>query len=468
MEGLEITVLKLSEVREDNEKLRYDPEFFAKDAHSAYAALRHHRRFGDLVADGYRVVYETTEIIPREIGIAEGLPFFLQAADIETPFIRGDRMGCVARADWDRYTKGRITTGELLIEVKGLAEKVALVTDDIPTNTLVTGTCYKMIPKDVLDGPLLIAYLTCCYGQALKNRLKSNLLVAFVSKEDLFSLPVPDFGNPLKRAIAAVIAGSFRAEGEVSQKMNEAEAALTAAVGLREWQPPEPLTFSLKASDVLATKRLDSQFFAPRYAATRQRFDEISDVRELHEFGKVLKGESVTYDEEGTVPIIRSGDLVDISDDGRFLRALASEPIFALERGDVLISSIGFGSIGKVQVFDKPGRYGTVSEVTVVRQKTLNPYYLAAFLRSPAGQSQIERFITGATGQLHLYPRDVGRIFIPILPKPKQAVFQDLAEKAHTARQRARDLLAAAQCAVEIAIEESEKSAMAYLKTKGV
>ena len=46
-----------------------------------------------------------------------------------------------------------------------------------------------------------------------------------------------------------------------------------------------------------------------------------------------------------------------------------------LRKEDVLISSIGFGSIGKVQVFDKEGRYGTVSEVTVVRQGKLNPFY---------------------------------------------------------------------------------------------
>ena len=71
-----------------------------------------------------------------------------------------------------------------------------------------------------------------------------------------------------------------------------------------------------------------------------------------------------------------------ISDDERFLKTHPTEALFLLEKGDVLISSIGFGSIGKVQVFDKPGTYGTVSEVTVVRQSKLNPHYLAFFLRS--------------------------------------------------------------------------------------
>ena len=71
-------------------------------------------------------------------------------------------------------SKGRVIPGEVLIEVKGLAEKVALVPQDIPLNTLVTGTCYKMRTHDPLDARLLIAFLVSRQGQALKNRLKSN------------------------------------------------------------------------------------------------------------------------------------------------------------------------------------------------------------------------------------------------------------------------------------------------------
>ncbi len=180
--------------------------------------------------------------------------------------------------------------------------------------------------------------------------------------------------------------------------------------------------------------------------------------------GEVLKGDTVPYAEDGTVPIIRSGDLRDIDDDARFLRADADAEIFELQRGDVLISSIGFGSIGKVQVFDKPGRYGTVSEVTVLRQKELNPYYVAAFLRSRFGQMMIERYITGATGQLHLYAKDVAKIFVPVLPSDKQAVFEQQAKAALAAKLEAQALLARAQRAVEVAIEQGEPAAMKLLE----
>lgn len=73
---------------------------------------------------------------------------------------------------------------------------------------------------------------------------------------------------------------------------------------------------------------------------------------------------------------------------------------------------------------DLRGRYGTVSEVTVVRQKRFNPHYITAFVRSVAGQMQIERFITGATGQLHLYGRDVSKFWVPVVPSGVQLEFE--------------------------------------------
>jgi len=281
--------------------------------------------------------------------------------------------------------------------------------------------------------------------------------------EDMDQIFVSRFLDGFEKHIVAFVREAQRELEDAKRFSESAEATLTAALGLGDWQPPEPLTYTRTLSEVFQTRRLDAQFFAPRYTALREFFEKHFDVRELGQIGDVLKGVTVPYHDDGTIPIIRSGDLVDISDDGRFLRAQPNEPVFNLERGDVLISSIGFGSIGKVQVFDKPGRYGTVSEVSVVRQREVNPYFLTSFLRSPAGQIQLDRFITGATGQLHLYPRDVTRVFVPLISEKQQQRFQNLAESAHTSRTRARELLDRAKRAVEIAIEKDEKAALNFL-----
>ena len=94
----------------------------------------------------------------------------------------------------------------------------------------------------------------------------------------------------------------------------------------------------------------------------------------------------------------------------------------------------------------------------------MNPYFVATFLRSRYGQMQIDRYITGATGQLHLYKRDVRKFFLPIIPPLEQNRFETLAREAAAARARARAWLDKAKRAIEIAIEDSEAVAIEYLK----
>jgi hypothetical protein len=105
-----------------------------------------------------------------------------------------------------------------------------------------------------------------------------------------------------------------------------------------------------------------------------------------------------------------------------FLRAAPGNGTVYLKAGDVLISSIGMGSIGKISLVIDPTGFCTVSEVTILRDSTVPPEYLWAYLSTKEGQSQIEREVTGATGQQHLLKSKVQGILIPPPPKGIKAV----------------------------------------------
>ena len=81
---------------------------------------------------------------------------------------------------------------------------------------------------------------------------------------------------------------------------------------------------------------------------------------------------------------MRSGDLVApliYPECGRaFLRAAKSSRLLFLEEGDVLISSIGMGSIGKISLVMDADTFATVSEVTVFRSKGYPPEWLFTYL----------------------------------------------------------------------------------------
>lgn len=195
--------------------------------------------------------------------------------------------------------------------------------------------------------------------------------------------------------------------------------------------------------------RLDAQFQNKAALDTLSLLRSSSHVTIRSICGGASKGRNVPYSDLGALPIVRSGDISHAFQPENLLRTEAREDAFLLRYNDILISSIGQGSIGKVQLFRHEGDFGTVSEVTVVRVTSDDkPAFVAAFLASKFGQAQIERYITGATGQLHLYPGDVDKILIPRLSPVFQARIAALYDQewrsyklGQEAQERAQDLI---------------------------
>ena len=357
------------------------------------------------------------------------------------------------------YELGHKTNGKLESKIG----RDLVIEESLPANIDQDVARITWPDKQHLLPEFVVAYLNSTFGQDRITRYASGMVQQGLSLEKVREIPLPLLSPETQAAIAETVRAALRMRRQAVKNIHESEQTLLRALGLENWQPPEPLTYTRSSCDVFAAGRLDAEYFQPQYEALKTKLTERFKVVTLREIGTVTKGATVPYSELGTIPIIRSGDLSDIDEETRFLRALSSQPIVDLEKGDVLISSIGFGSIGKVQVFDKPGRYGTVSEVTIIRQKELNPYFIAAFFRSIAGQMQIERHITGATGQLHLYPRDVADFWIPVLDIQEQQLLERLMQESRQQKQHARTFLNAAQRAVEIAIETDEVAALAFL-----
>jgi len=164
--------------------------------------------------------------------------------------------------------------------------------------------------------------------------------------------------------------------------------------------------------------RIDAEHFNPRDLKLINDLLNNGGVRLSDACGRILTGRTPAfYSEDGEDIVVRSGDLTAAliypTSNGDFLRTKRLLSAVHLKVGDVLISSIGMGSIGKVSLVMDATNLITVSEVTILRDSSIAPEFLFAYLRSETGQRQINREITGATGQQHLLKTKVGRIVIP-------------------------------------------------------
>lgn len=470
MGGLEATEVFCSEALRGTETSRIDPEYFKRDAIVALSKIGNSQLLGELVLDGYRVVYETTQAVDRDQGEKMNLPYFLQAADISTPFINAEGMICVPEADWIRYPKGHIVPGELLIEVKGKAEKVALVPDDFPAKTLVTGTCFKLTTKNQVDRYFLAAYLICRYGQALKDRLKSNLLVAYIAKDDLYGLPVPLVSNIFKNQLQRCFEAVFAAHGQARFALEQGEQTLLHALGLNVWTPPEALSYVRSSNEAFAAGRFDAEYFHPAKAQALADLRAASNVCVGDLFDSIRE---LWQPAEATSGPVRNYDLTDALNP--FLdptkRPVAPEEIASTKKqiaaGDLVVSRLR-SYLREIAVVLPGDQVPSVAstEFVVLRPKKGSPLSVEAlliYLRSRLPQIVFKWSQDGSN-----HPRFDERELLN-LPLPKvlisgQASYLAAVREMVAQRQRATQLLDAAKRAVEIAIEDSEAAALAYLE----
>ena len=180
----------------------------------------------------------------------------------------------------------------------------------------------------------------------------------------------------------------------------------------------------VKVSELEGQRRIDPEYYHPKYYSAIEHVLALGEFSELGAIAKITRGRNPSKYADTGIPIVRAIDLRDITNWEDMLSASPSERLFYLRQGDILISSIGAGSIGKVQLFLDIRKAATVSEVSVIRVSNYWPAAVAVFLQTRYGYLQLERRITGSTGQLHLYPRDIGTVLIPLLSSDIQSELQ--------------------------------------------
>ncbi len=315
----------------------------------------------------------------------------------------------------------------------------------------------------------IIAFLNSSFGLPLMERQFQGNVQQHLSLDDGKKLAIPRFGMAFQNRVDGLVRSADATHDELSKSMGAAEAALVTALGLADWSPPEPLSYTANSSNAFASGRLDAQFYRPKYDRIVSSLRATGSTVEL---GHILtvnsRGRQPNYAEDG-LPVVNSKHVrinrVELDDDNR--SAVAEPSPVVIEQGDVLLNGTGVGTIGRAAPYLRKQPALPDNHVTVLRAAGLDPIYLSVFLNSLPGQLQIERLIKGSSGQIELYPDDIAKIIVWDAPRKTQDKVRDQVLAAFALEHKAQSLLDAAKRAVEIAIEEGEKAALRYLEDVG-
>jgi restriction endonuclease S subunit len=405
---------------------------------------------GNFIQQGYRVVYENTEILLEDFDPDRHV-YFLQASDLLTSFptINQASMGWVDKKDWDRYSHGRIRRGEILVEVKGKAEKVAIVPDDFQENVLVTGTLYKMlIDKTKINPYYILVYLLSSLGRDFRDRVKSNLLISYVSKDELYSIPVPVPPDEKQNEIANIYLQASENYNKSQALYAEAEALLTRELGLDQLDLSQQLTYEANFSTGMAAGRLDAEYFQPKYQRAMSVMGQSG--KQLRDFVKLAKrrfqpqpNQPFEYIEIGSL----NGEGIAQSETIMGEDA-PSRAQWIVKKGDLITSMVR--PIRRLSALIETSQNGYVcsSGFAVFEPHSIEAELLLVYLRLPIVCEILDLYTTAS-----MYPaistNDLMNIPVTLPAHEIQKQVVDKLKESRIARQEAKQLLEDAKRQVE-------------------
>ncbi len=175
------------------------------------------------------------------------------------------------------------------------------------------------------------------------------------------------------------------------------------------------------------TRRIDFEWLDPRHEEMQKQLDRIRKTKgyELESLDglisrgicQIVKGKTAeVYVSEG-VPIIKlrnvTNEGINWNTDYVLKDFFSSNPESHLRLNDILVTSTGVGTIGRVALLDRNVECmtdGHVATIRILDTDRITPSFLAYYLRSTFGQMQMEKYTVGSTGQTELNDPDIAKI----------------------------------------------------------
>ncbi len=393
--------------------------------------------------------------------------WLLQTQNVREFFLSAESKTQISKDFHTLLAKSIVRKGDILIARSGSfgTASIYLGEEEINSADIII---LEATPEEI-NRYVLTAFLNCTYGVRQLVRFASGGVQGHVNLRILGNLKVPKFSDAVSDCVEAAIVNSYSHLTDAEQSFEEARRVLLAELGLADWQP-KPRTQSIRSfSDVFGARRMDAEYYQPKY-------DEIVDAIKGYQGGWDTLGnlacvKDFNFEPDDTavykyIELANIGGNGEVSDcttaPGAVLPTRARRKVAT---GDVIVSSIE-GSLSSIAVID--GEFDGALCSTgfhTVDSQTFNPETLMVLLKSIVGQLQLKKGCSG-TILTAINQHELRKVVLPILSDYTQAEIQRMVKESVALRRKSRELLEYAKRVVEIAIEQDETTAIAWLEAK--
>jgi hypothetical protein len=336
-------------------------------------------------------------------------------------------------------------------------------------NQRVARVFLKVDQSAYLNNQIFFAVLSNKYCRQQLERYAKGIRQRNLGTECLEKLRLPILSSNFQLLLDGLITISFDNLQKSQKSYAEADSLLLEKLNFRDYNPDaKAINVKLFTESFVQTGRLDAEYYQPKFDDLKKRITATGHAIKL--------GNHLSMNKRGTQPIYTDSQLglrvlnskhirenrIDFSDTRLGISGNPTAEL-VIKKNDVLINGTGVGTIGRSAVYMRNEPALPDNHVTILRTNDIDPVFLSVQLNSIIGKLQVEKYFKGSSGQIELYPGDIDEFIIWKAPPEVQSQIRKTIEESEKLRLESEKLLKIAKNAVEIAIEEGEEKAMAYI-----
>lgn len=464
---MQYSVLKLSDIKVDNDFFRIDAEFFKKEYVKFKELLlqKDTKTFSELTISIRKGIFDISPDSYRDRGIP-----FLRVQNIKNGFL--DKSDCVfiSQEDSAKEYKTALDYGDLAISKVGSVGNICLLMEKANTSQNVISVKTN---KDTINPFYLFAFLISEYGQKLIEKTQAVQVQSKLELHEIRKLRIPILKRSFQSNVEDVVEASYFKLEQSRTSYHHAQTILLSELGLLDWQPKHHLSFVKNYSDTQHAGRFDAEYFQPKYEKIvkaiknyKGGWDTLGNLVTVKKCVEVGSGE---YLDEG-IPFVRVSNLspFEVTEEKYISEKLYSEiKQHQPKKGEILFSKDATPGIA-YYLQEQPQKMIPSGGILRLKSKTdkINNECLTLVLNSILTKEQVNRDVGGSV-ILHWRPDQVKGTVIPILPEEKQIQIQQKVSESFNLRKQSKHLLECAKKAVEMAIEKNEQAAIKWIKEQG-
>lgn len=397
---------------------------------------------------------------------------FLVTEDINDNVIETGKLHYVSEEVHLLLHKSHCVNGQVLLTMAGAyLGQAAVFNEDFECSSNQAIAKITLKPSSI-NPYYLSTFLNCKHGQSQIERFRTGTGQPNLNLGLIKLIRVVDASNQFQTLIDKVVNDALGYRRNSVNIYKETQTLLLSELDLANWQPKHQLAFVKNYSDTQQAGRIDAEYYQPKYEKIVNAikgysggWDTLGNLVSVKKCVEVGSGE---YLEEG-IPFVRVSNLspFEITEEKYISEKLYAEiKQHQPNKGEILLSKDATPGIA-YYLNEQPLKMIPSGGILRLKNKTdtVNNEYLTLALNSILTKEQVSRDVGGSV-ILHWRLDQVKGTVLPILSEEKQTQIQQKVIESFMLRKQSKRLLEWAKRAVEMAIEQDEKTATNWLKNK--